>query len=105
MCIRDSNDTSGQVSYANSRICRVNRLTAVSTGPESINLEVVLFNLDIFLLGFRHDSNSSGGSVDSSLALCHRYSLHTMHTRLIFELSISFITSDVKDNFLKSACF
>lgn len=52
---------------------------ACAGGAEGINAQVPWVQFQLHFLGFRHDGNGGGGSVDAALGLGFRHALHAVN--------------------------
>ena len=83
--------TGGQVGHPDGGRRFVDVLAACAGGAEGINAQVLGVQFQLHFLGFRHDGNGGGGSVDAALGLGFRHALHPVAAGLELELAVSAI--------------
>ena len=71
--------------YANGGIGSVNRLTAGAAGTKDVDAQILVVDLDVDLLGLRHDGNRRRRGMDSAARFGDRHALHPMHAGFEFE--------------------
>ena len=76
--LRDD-DAARHMGDAHRRICRIDRLSTRPRRTEHINAQVFLVDLNIDLLGLRHDGNRRRRGMDATARFCDRNSLYPMH--------------------------
>src|SRR3984893_4634516 len=93
----------GNVGNAHGGVGRVHGLAAGTGGAEGVDAQVLGFDFDVDVVGFRQDGYRGGGSVNAALLLGGRDALHAMHAAFVFELGIDLVALDGGDDFFHAA--
>src|SRR4029077_16241176 len=72
-------------------------------GAEGVDAEILGFDFDVDVVGFREHGYRGGGSVNAALLLGGRDALHAMDAAFVFQFGINLIALDGGDDFFYSA--
>ena len=90
----------------NSGVGGVNVLTACTRGAISVDTQIFLADIDLFLLvRFGHNGHCASGGVNTALRLSRRNALNAMGTGFKLELGVDIFTDNSGDNLLVAAMF
>src|SRR5271166_5610872 len=78
-------DPAGQVGDPHRRVGRVHALPARARGPEHVDLQVVVVDLDLDLFGLGYHEHAGRRGVDAALGLGHRHPLNAVHATLVLQ--------------------
>src|SRR6266550_1449693 len=92
-----------QMRDAHCRVGGVHALTAVTAGAIEVDLQILLVDHEVGLLGFRQDGDCRGRRVDPALRLGRGHALHAVHARLELELRVRAPAGDLEDDLLEAA--
>src|SRR5438477_8671315 len=85
------------------RIGGIHRLPTWAGGAERIDAQVLGFDLDVYIFGFRQHSYRYSGSMHPPLLLGRWHTLHAVNATFILELRIYAIAFNDRDYLLQSA--
>ena len=85
------------------RVGRVHRLPARARGAVDVDLQVLLVDLDVDLLGLRHHRDGGGRGVDAPLRLGLGDALHAVRAALVLEDRVGAVALDREDALLDAA--
>ena len=98
-------EAGGQVEDLDGGFGPVDVLAARSTGAADFDAEVVGLQLDVDLLGFRHDRDGDGGSVDAALGFGGGDALDAVDAGFVFQGAEYLVAGDAEEDFLEAAHF
>src|SRR3989338_7906278 len=88
---------------SDSRISRINALSARPGRAKSVNFNVWRFYFQINFFGFGHDRDGYGASMDAAGFFRFRHSLHAVRSGFIFQVAIDMLAGDGENNFFVAA--
>src|SRR5690242_4219470 len=103
LVLAGNDQPSGNMSEAHGRISGVHALPARPRGTKSIDAHVFGIELDLDFIGFGEHGYRNRRSVDATLLLGFRHSLHAMHAAFILELTINSISAYQRGDVLNPA--
>src|ERR1700719_1400484 len=100
--LRDD-QAAGNVRDAHGGVSGVHGLAAGTGGTEGVDSQVLGFDFDVDIVGFRKHGHGCGGSVNAALLLGGGNALHAVHATFVFQFRIHFVALNGGDDFLDSA--
>ena len=101
-CI-DTTTPGGQVGDAHRRVGRVDRLAARARRPVHVDLEVLVVDVDLDLVGLGQHGDGGRRRVDPALALGDRHPLHPVRPALVLHVGPHAVAAEAEDDLVEPA--
>ena len=84
-------------------ISRIDALAAGTGGTKRVDANILGFELDLHLIGFRQHGHRDRGGVDAPLLLCLRHTLDPMHAAFVLQLAVNPFAADQRSDIFQTA--
>src|SRR6266403_339594 len=100
--LRDD-QAAGNVRDTHGGVGGVHGLAAGTGGTEGVDAQILGFDFDVDVVGFREHGYGCGGGVNAALLLCGRDALDTVYAAFVFQLGVNLVALNGRNDFFYAA--